>query len=1244
MAQRNYLINTTTISTTASGSTIGSGNTTSATFAVARTLVRTGMAAGELASGSQTWSVHYVVSAMATPYEMRLKLQRLNSSGVMQSESGFTTVRSATGTYDDNLTWDSSAWNANDQLALVWEHRRPSGTGSKNGTLDANGASYIDAPTSPLDLPQTLADDVNNFADARGLGYGNLYADSLNPLADSAQIVVGYPLTLSDNANSLTDGAVKVVGMLSTTNDSLQSLTDALTRLLSYELAFADSEAANWADAHQLLLSQFLALSDLYALSDSVVLSAGQSTQFADVLNAFSDALDLQVGVAFPVADNADNISDGFSLQLNHFLNLSDTNSSFPSAPILDDFNRANEGPPPSANWTNGIAEGFGFSFGHRVLDNELQNATEGVAQNYWNVETFGPDCEAYITAVNTADAPSTWLVGRLVDPGLSTCTGYAVQVVSSNAGDDRLYFIYRIDDGLLTSIASTSETGVGPADGDKYGIRIIGDIIYLWGDTGDSWEIKLSVSDSTYSSAGFIGIVTEAATLSPRWDDFGGGTVVSGLVDAFSYELSIGPSLSLELSDPLASLADSLTLGRGLLPVDMMGSLTDALTLRGDSQLAAAGALTLDDSEAHVIELLLTFAETISLDDSLSSGHGLICADSFALLDAVVIRLDYLISTDDSLTLADSESHSLDHLVAITDNLNLLADSIAPQLGQRVDLADFLLSFTDSYTPELDHRFSFSETISLIDDYADDLINTVEGTTEELADNINLLADGLSLGVGLALIDNAANLTDTETRTLGQSLTLTPGSVANLNDEIALQLHKFLDFSDSLTLADGESATLGQYELLTDTIATFVDAATIQLDQQLTLTDSLNNLADASTQVVGFQLNFSDVLPLMDVAQLGYGLGLTDDIDLLVDSIITSAPQGPLRQAGVTDSIDTLVDVVELRLDYLLATADVISLTDSLALNEGLLITFTDSFTLTDTTTSTLGHLLPLVDSFALSDAIQLQVGQQLAVDDALTFADSIALRLDYHLAANDVFSLTDAVTLGQDLLITLTDALSLSDMVVADLRHVLSLTDSLTFADAIQLRLDYGLVLTDVVVLSDSETAALSHHLSLTDNAALLADSLAKSLGLILILNDDAPTLVDAVELFSAWLLQFTDILALTDSLTRFSAGFLALDDSFLLADNAVIDLRGPDLDAALSDSLTLTDAITLSLGDELQLQLVVSDTITLLDHYFDLRRPYTPSARRYIVVPSAARVTVPTARTGVVVPPRNRTTRVP
>ena len=193
--QTNYLVSTTALSLTPSGTTIGSGNTQSGSFVVAQTLVRTGITASELLGDEQTWSIHYVVSAMATPYEMRLKLQRRNSGGTMQTESGYGTTRSATGTYDDNLTWTSGTWNANDQLALVWEHRRPSGTGNKNGTIDANGASYVDAPVlAGTNWTREPADSLGLSDElSRMLAWVRSPSDSLG-LSDAADPVLFPPV------------------------------------------------------------------------------------------------------------------------------------------------------------------------------------------------------------------------------------------------------------------------------------------------------------------------------------------------------------------------------------------------------------------------------------------------------------------------------------------------------------------------------------------------------------------------------------------------------------------------------------------------------------------------------------------------------------------------------------------------------------------------------------------------------------------------------------------------------------------------------------------------------------------------------------------------------------------------------------------------------------------------------------------------------------------------------------------
>jgi len=74
--QRNYAVSTTALSLTASGTTIGSGNINTSTDTLALTLTRSSIGAAELASGSQTWNIHYAISAMVTPYSMHLRLVR----------------------------------------------------------------------------------------------------------------------------------------------------------------------------------------------------------------------------------------------------------------------------------------------------------------------------------------------------------------------------------------------------------------------------------------------------------------------------------------------------------------------------------------------------------------------------------------------------------------------------------------------------------------------------------------------------------------------------------------------------------------------------------------------------------------------------------------------------------------------------------------------------------------------------------------------------------------------------------------------------------------------------------------------------------------------------------------------------------------------------------------------------------------------------------------------------------------
>lgn len=67
----------------------------------------------------------------------------------------------------------------------------------------------------------------------------------------------------------------------------------------------------------------------------------------------------------------------------------------FPNTPVIDNFNRPNEGPPPSPNWTN---DGD-YAGQWKVSSNTcVPDGTVGGSENEWNSTIFGPDCEVYLT------------------------------------------------------------------------------------------------------------------------------------------------------------------------------------------------------------------------------------------------------------------------------------------------------------------------------------------------------------------------------------------------------------------------------------------------------------------------------------------------------------------------------------------------------------------------------------------------------------------------------------------------------------------------------------------------------------------------------------------------------------------------------------------------------------------------------------------------------------------------------
>lgn len=187
----------------------------------------------------------------------------------------------------------------------------------------------------------------------------------------------------------------------------------------------------------------------------------------------------------------------------------------FPVNGVLDDFNRANTGPPPSANWTGTNGWLFGDNF-LKVITNSLA-CTSVVADGYWNASLFGPNAELYVTV----STPESFRLGiRIVTPNAVDLTtdGYVVTYLHSGSN----ITIGRCD--------NCSNTVIGPpvtqtlSSGNKLYVSAEGPNLKVYLFSGGSWSLLLQRADPTYGGLGYLAVALSSTTT--VLDDFGGGTI----------------------------------------------------------------------------------------------------------------------------------------------------------------------------------------------------------------------------------------------------------------------------------------------------------------------------------------------------------------------------------------------------------------------------------------------------------------------------------------------------------------------------------------------------------------------------------------------------------------------------------------------------------------------------------------------------------------------------------------------
>lgn len=197
----------------------------------------------------------------------------------------------------------------------------------------------------------------------------------------------------------------------------------------------------------------------------------------------------------------------------------------FPTTPILDDFNRADENPLDNGTWDATACTALTVT--HCQL---VSNQARGVGGSWWLTTLASGDNEVYSTQ------PVKSGTAGVEGPGLalnadgcaqnSTRTGYGAnwQVAATTDRDHievgQLGNATAISGGLVTHIA------IPATNGNKLGLCKVGKTMHTFVDVGSGWEWASAIYWQSFSrDSGKLGLLS--GETNARMDDFGGGAHV---------------------------------------------------------------------------------------------------------------------------------------------------------------------------------------------------------------------------------------------------------------------------------------------------------------------------------------------------------------------------------------------------------------------------------------------------------------------------------------------------------------------------------------------------------------------------------------------------------------------------------------------------------------------------------------------------------------------------------------------
>jgi hypothetical protein len=189
----------------------------------------------------------------------------------------------------------------------------------------------------------------------------------------------------------------------------------------------------------------------------------------------------------------------------------------FPDNMELESGTRANEGPPPSANWATGV---YAADVGFNITSNKFTPVGGGNSSAVWLYE-FNKPKEVWVD-VDTFPATgfSFELYVNLLNYDTASPSSYVVRFWHHSGGGVGSLELDRLDSGSLTRLTDMGKTLVL---GDQIGLENLNGSIRVYVNAVS----QMSPNDNTYSGPGRLAIRHLGDNTTMRLSHFGGGNYV---------------------------------------------------------------------------------------------------------------------------------------------------------------------------------------------------------------------------------------------------------------------------------------------------------------------------------------------------------------------------------------------------------------------------------------------------------------------------------------------------------------------------------------------------------------------------------------------------------------------------------------------------------------------------------------------------------------------------------------------